>query len=180
MKRMIICFLVGMVGFAPLVDAQSGTKVRKQPSARETTVRETPNKNAAVDDAVSLISISTNEAYDSTSARRFFIADPTINALKKQAAGNTRLVSPSGVVGMPKRAYGFSNGRILLRPTTAPSSGTMYGSGAVGTGTTILGVGAGENALGVNGKSPYAGPYLWGSQSPVRNLPLADTTRRRQ
>lgn len=180
MKRMLISFLVVMVGFAPVVDAQSGKKMRKQPAAKKSTAREAQNKNTADSEAISLTTISTNEAYDSASTRRFSIADPTINALNEQAAGNTRLVSPSGVVGMPKRAYGFSNGRILLRPTTAPSSGTMYGSGAVGTGTTILGIGAGENALGVNGKSPYAGPYLWGSQSPVRNLPLADTTRRRQ
>jgi hypothetical protein len=181
MKRMFISFLVVTIGFTPLADAQSGKKVPKQPSAKQAAAREAQKNKTATGDVVTLSSTNINAAYDTVSARRFSIADPVVNALKQQAAGNTPLVSPSGVVGMPKRAYGFSNGRILLRPTTAPSSGTMYGSGAVGTGTTIMGVGTGENAIGVNGKSPYAGPYLWGSRLPVRNLPVAaDTTIRRR
>lgn len=65
---------------------------------------------------------------------------------------------------MPKRKYGFANGKLLLRNTTAPSSGTMYGSGAVGTGTAIMGVGTGEAALGVNGKKPLCRTLVMGKQ----------------
>ena len=180
MKRMMISFLVLMIGLAPVAEAQSGKKVRSQPSVKERTAKEAQKGKTTESGVVSLTSVSADEAYDSSNSKRFSIADPTVNALKEQAAGKTPIVSPSGVVGMPKRMYGFSNGKILLRSTTTPSSGTMYGSGAVGTGTTILGPGTGENAIGVNGKSPYAGPYLWGSKLPVRNLPLTDSSRRQQ
>jgi hypothetical protein len=179
MKRKIISLLVVMMGLTLTADAQPGKKGRKQPTAAQAKKTDTQNTKTTTGPAISLLSTSSNEAYDTASAGRFSIADPVVNALKKQAAGNTPIVSPSGVVGMPKRAYGFSNGKILLRPTTAPSSGTLYGSGAVGTGTSIMGPGTGENAIGVNGKSPTAGPHLWGSKQPHRYPSAADSARRR-
>lgn len=180
MKR-ILFLLVLMMGVTQWADAQSGKKKAKTAATKHKIAarKESQQKAKATEQTVSLMAVGENEAYGTAPARRFSIADPTINALNQQAAGNTKIVSPSGVVGMPKRAYGFANGKILLRPTTAPSSGTVYGSGAVGTGTTIMGVGAGENALGVNGKNPYAGPSLWGSKAAVDNRNLADSSRRR-
>jgi hypothetical protein len=121
----------------------------------------------ASDNTVSLTSTSANQAY-AGSARRFSIADPTINILNERANGSNIPVGSSGIVGMPKSTYGFANGKILLRNTTAASSGTSYGSGAVATGTTITGIGTAENVIGVNGKNPYAGPWLWGSRPPIR------------
>lgn len=172
MKRMIINFLVVMTGFAPMVTAQE-KNVQKQPTTKQQTAATgvEPGAVAAFTDTVTLLSVSSNAAFSSYFGRRFFIADPTVNALKLQAYGVTPIVSPSGVVGMPKRAYGFSNGKILLRNTTAPTAGTMYGSGAVGTGTSLLGLGAGERAIGVNGKNPYSATWLWGSKQPLRGLP---------
>lgn len=182
MKRMIILIFVVFTGFDPVAIAQKGNQVRQQKKAKQNTAtaREMQRKNTTDPDTVSLLSIGRNEAYDSNFGKHFTITDPTINALQQQAYGNTRIVSPSGVVGMPRRAYGFSNGKILLRPTTAPSSGTLYGSGSVGTGTSLMGLGAGERAIGVNGKNPYSGTWLWGSKSPIRNLPpqYQDSTKR--
>ncbi len=180
MKR-VIFLLVLMIGVAQWADAQPVKKKTKAAASKQKTAanKETRSGTKPEDNTVTLTAAGENQAYATTPARRFSIADPTINALNQQAAGSSTIVSPSGVVGMPKRAYGFANGKILLRPTTAPSSGTIYGSGSVGTGSTIMGVGAGENALGVNGKSPNAGPWLWSSKLPVTNLPVADSSRRR-
>jgi hypothetical protein len=176
----ILFLLVLMMGVTQLTNAQMGKKKAKPTAAKHKIIAEKQTQQEAktTEQTVSLVANSENNAYGTAPARRFSIADPTINALNQQAAGNTRIVSPSGVVGMPKRAYGFANGKILLRPTTAPSSGTVYGSGSVGTGTTIMGVGAGENALGVNGKNPYAGPSLWGSKAAPGNQLLTDSSRR--
>jgi hypothetical protein len=181
MKKMIFILLFVGMGVVPEATAQTkGKKAAKPQNIKQRSTAHHTSSHTTTSDKVTVTSGSSHAAFGAPPTRRFSIADPTINALKDQAAGNTPVVSPSGVVGMPKRAYGFSNGKILLRSTTAPSSGTMYGSGAVGTGTTILGIGTGENAIGVNGKNPYAGPNLWGSQVPFRNRPVADSGGRRQ
>ena len=178
MKRVFICLFTAAIGFAPAVLAQTDKKAGKQKGVPE--LVSTQQKKSPATDSGTFNSISSNQAYATPATRPLSIADPTINALRQQAAGNTVLVSPSGIVGMPKRSYGFANGKILLRNTTATSSGTLDGSGAVGTGTTLLGIGAGENALSVNGKSPYAGTSLWGSRLPIRNVTAGDSTRRRE
>ena len=178
MKRVFVCFFIAVPGFLFPALAQADKKDRMQ--------KDTPasariqEKKAANTDSVSFNSISSYQAYGTPAARPFSIADPTINALRQQAGGNTTLVSSSGIVGMPRRSYGFANGKILLRNTTATSSGTTFGSGAVGTGTTLLGSGTGENAISVNGKSPYAGTSLWGSRLPQQGLRKSDSTLRRQ
>jgi hypothetical protein len=134
----------------------------------------TPRNKAG--ESVSFTATSSHAAYG-RAGRRFSIADPTINVLNQRANGSNVPVSSSGIVGMPKGTYGFANGKILLRPTTATSSGTVYGSGAVGTGTTIMGVGTGENTTGINGKNPYAGHSLWGTRLPVQQIP-SDTIKK--
>ena len=117
----------------------------------------------------SLVTLASTGSYSAFAAplSKLSIADPTVNLLNRKALGSDDRVGRSGIVGMPKGSYGFANGRILLRNTTATSSGTGYGSGAVGTGTSLQGIGASEAILGVNGKSPYAGPWLWGDRRPV-------------
>ncbi len=181
MKRISMLILVMLIGFAHVSLAQTSRKVNKQQTVMKKAVakKKTGQRNDAGGETVVLTSTGTNRAYGAAPARRFSIADPTINVLNQRAGGNNVPVSGSGIIGMPKGAYGFANGKILLRNTTAPSSGTMYGSGAVGTGTTIIGVGTGENAIGVNGKNPYAGPWLWGSKLPNNNLPLGDSSGRK-
>lgn len=182
MKRIVLIILVIATGYAGSVQAQTGKKISKQQTAKKKSTAKKATTQAATvkTGTVTLTSSSTNKAYNHAAAVRFSIADPTINALNQRAAGNNVPVSSSGIVGMPKRTYGFANGKILLRNTTATTPGTSYGSGAVGSGTTILGVGTSENAIGVNGKNPYAGPWLWGSKVLGRPLQLSDSARRNE
>jgi len=93
----------------------------------------------------------------------FSIADPTIRALNLNANGGDVRISNSGIVGMPKRAYGFANGHIYFSNRTATSSGTITGSGVVGTGSTMGSIGSYGPYLNINGKSPYAGSNMWGN-----------------
>lgn len=144
-------------------DKKTTAKQQAVKTKRTVAVHNPSLQQKAKEDTVVLSSTSANKAYG-LSVGRFSIADPTINVLNQRASGSNVPVSSSGIVGMPKRTYGFAHGKILLRSTTATSSGTAYGSGAVGTGTTLMGVGTGENTPGTNGKNPYAGPWLWGTK----------------
>ena len=92
------------------------------------------------------------------------ISDPTIRAFNKQAYGRDTSVPTLGVIGVPKRAYGIVNGHLIFRSSSATSSGTITGSGEVGTGSSVGSAGAGGQVIGVNGKSPYAGPGMWGTK----------------
>ncbi|MFL5740009.1 MAG: hypothetical protein ACJ75B_07320 [Flavisolibacter sp.] len=94
---------------------------------------------------------------------KYQITDPTIIALNEKARGYDVPISKSGIVGMPKRAYGFANGHIILQTTGSTSSGTETGSGVVGTGSSLGSMGTNGPAMEVNGKSPYAGISMWGN-----------------
>ena len=127
---------------------------------------------------VTLTSTSENKAYTASAINRLQISDSTINLLNQRAAGINVNVGSSGIVGMPKGTYGFANGRIWLRKTTASTSGSSYGSGGVGTGTSILSAGTSEATIGVNGKSPDAGIPLWGHTQPTYSVPLRDSLKK--
>lgn len=164
MRRFIFLTAILCIGFISTF-AQSQTSHDKQPVVKKKNVTESKPANlsrAKTVDTASFTSTSANKAYAATSG--LSIADPTINLLNQRANGSNAFVSRSGIVGMPKSSYGFARGKLFLRSTTALSSGTSYGSGAVATGTTIMGTGTGENTPGINGKNPYAGPSLWGSK----------------
>lgn len=175
MKKLI--FFVVLLGLGIRVCSFAQEKTTETKAVQKKPHAEADRQRSATEDAnnktTTLTSTSSDQAYGSS---RFSIADPTIISLNDRANGNNVPVSSSGIVGMPKRVYGFANGKILLRNTTALSSGTTYGSGAVGTGTTITGIGTGENVIGVNGKAPYAGPSLWGSHLPLQRTPPAPAT----
>lgn len=177
MKRIVLAILVVMIGTAEM-QAQTRKKGKKAVQ-QKTTVQKEIRSQSMNTDTVTLQSSGTYQAYG---AGRFTIADPVVNIFRQRA--NDAPVSFNGkdIIGMPGSTYGIANGRILLRNTTATTPGTNYGSGAVGTGTTLLGVGTSENAISVNGKSPYAGPWLWGGQLPSRNLApfLQDSSRIRR
>ena len=97
----------------------------------------------------------------------FTIADPILTTLDARANGANISIGKSGIVGMPKRAYGFANGRLLLHSTSATTFGTQTGSGGVGTGTSLGTFGSNGPAMSVNGKSPFAGINMWGN---ARNM----------
>lgn len=108
----------------------------------------------------------------------FRITDPTIRAMNNRSAGSELpLYGSDGLLGLPKGTYGFARGQLWLRPTDATSIGGITGSGSVGTGGSANGVGTGGFANGVNGKSPYAGPTVWGS---LQGMNLPDSVARRR
>lgn len=144
---------------------QSVAQQRKPSEAKRFASKEA--KAARKDSSGVLTNTAAYKAKWPAAGNRLTIADPTINIFNQRAAGADARIGGSGIANMPKGSYGFANGKILLRNTTATSSGTGYGSGAVGTGTAIQGVGTGESSIGVNGKSPYAGPWLWGDRRPA-------------
>ena len=184
MKRIVFVILVVVIGTAG-VQAQSGKSKagqQKTTKAKRAKTDAAAANKADTSHTVSLVSTSANQAYGAVGANRLSIADPVVNIFRQRARNSPVTFNGKDVIGMPGSTYGIANGRILLRGTTATTPGTNYGSGAVGTGTTLLGVGASENAISVNGKSPYAGPWLWGGKLPSVNLVpfLKDSTRRDQ
>jgi hypothetical protein len=175
MKKMIWVSILFVFAFAS-ADAQ--VKNKKTKTATKRTVAKKANSSRDDSASVTLTNVGTNAAYAPTSSQKLNIADPTINTLNRRAAGADIQEGRSPVMGMPKGTYGIANGKILLRNTTATSSGTGYGSGAVGTGTSISGLGTSEATIGVNGKSPYAGTWLWGDRRSIYTIPARDTVKK--
>ena len=175
MKKMM---LLGIMSFCFLLNADAQAKTLKKKTVKKSVTRKAKAAAKDKDTATVTLATATNNAAYAPSGTRFQISDPTINTLNQRAAGAPVQTNTSPVMGMPKATYGIANGRILLRNTTAVTSGTTFGSGAVGTGTSIQGTGTSEATIGVNGKSPYAGPWLWGDRRPVYNVPVGDSVRR--
>jgi hypothetical protein len=165
MKRFILIAML-LVSLTS-VDAQS--KKSSQEKQTTTTAMKKANMNSTKPDDAPISLVSTNayaaKANSAMTVRTYYsrITDPTVLALIERARGNEVFVSSSGIVGMPKRAYGFANGAILFRSTVATSSGSTGGNSSVGCGGSISGIGSGGSFIGLNGKSPYAGLGMWGT-----------------
>jgi hypothetical protein len=191
MKRIILCICV-LCSLALSVTAQTNGKngIKKQQS---TTKKGVPNKgtnklnksnlaNTSRQNTTVLSSTGTYNALGNlnTDSGRLIISDPTIRTFNQRAFTPMNSDVPgSGVIGMPKLAYGIANGQIIFCTSVAPTVGTSTGSGAVGTGTNVGAVGAGGNVMGVNGKNAYAGPGIYGQ--PLINVtgpkPTVEGTR---
>lgn len=179
MKQVIVCIsflLIGALGAEAQTKDKTGAKkgvaTKSTPVAKKAQGSKNLNNsnNSTPGSTIVLNSMGTYNAYSSSNAAagRQRISDPTIRALNERAFSHTAPeIEGSGIIGMPKLAYGVANGRILFRSTDAPTSGTSTGSGSVGTGTNAGPVGTAGNTIGVNGKNPYAGPGIYG-------LPLTD------
>ena len=168
MKRVFICIaFLCAVGGAQAQTKRAAKPLKKAEAARQQ--KKAPaKKTARPDSTVSISSVSSyNAMAPRTGSGTLSISDPTINALNARAAGGNVTIGSSGVPGMPKRAYGFANGRLMLHNSTGTSSGTITGSGLVGTGSSQGNIGSTGPSLGVNGKSPYGGSAMWGN---ARNL----------
>jgi hypothetical protein len=171
--------------------ALSQTKTKKSKSKQQTHSKVVQSKKAnkaSVNspNTVTLNSVANypakaNVSNATLSTNRLTIADPILTTLNARANGANVPISKSGIVGMPKRAYGFANGHISLMSTGATTAGTQTGSGVVGTGSSLGTFGSNGPAMEVNGKSPYAGINMWGnamnmkiikSDSAVRLTPL--------
>jgi hypothetical protein len=187
MKKVIVCigFLFwGAIGADAQTKGNTGVKKgqinKLVPVAKKGQQRKVINNKNSLHNGTTTILNNTGaySAYNSpaAAARRLQISDPTIRTLNDRAFSRTTpTVEGSGIIGMPKLAYGVANGHILFRSTDAPTSGTSMGSGSVGTGTNVGPVGTAGNAIGVNGKNPYAGPGIYGLPLEDENFTRAST-----
>lgn len=181
MRRVLFFTVLLFIGSSATALAQTkgnSGKGSRQTVARQNTAKQKSQQADATAKASGFfLSIDTSQAYG---PRSYSIADPMIRMLNQKANGKNVQISSSGIVGVPNGTYGFANGKLFLRQTTATSSGTIFGSGAVGTGTTLMGVGTGANTPGLNGKTLAAGPAFWGMKLPLRNLPASDSISRKK
>jgi hypothetical protein len=174
-KMLLLCLFFAAV----LINAEAQTKSPRKKAVSKNKVEKKISGSSSNDTStIVLRSTSNNAAYAAPQFNRLSIADPTINVMNMRASGADIKFRNSPIAGMPKSTYGIANGKILLRSSTASTSGTVFGSGAVGTGTSIMGTGTSEATIGVNGKSPYAGTWLWGDRRPVYNVPVRDSAKR--
>jgi hypothetical protein len=172
MKRMILCAGIFLL---ISVNALSQTKSKKESTVQQPKNHVSKNKeNGSVSNALILNSSGSYDAKGTASGlstwkNNYVISDPLLTTLSARANGANIQYNHSGIVGMPKRAYGFSNGHIILNPSGAVTSGTQTGSGAVGTGTSLATFGSIGAPMHVNGKSSNAGINTWGN---AMNLPV--------
>ena len=174
MKKIV---LLSCLSFFFLASEAQTKKTKKRSTAKKAIVQKKSQGSAKDSNTVTLATNSSNAAYSANTSTQLRIADPTINILNLRAAG-APVNTGHAIVGMPKATYGIANGKILLRNTTATTPGTAYGSGSVATGTSIAGAGTSEATIGVNGKSPYAGTWLWGDRRPAYTVQQVDSVRR--
>jgi len=166
MKKIIL-----FAGISTLLSiAVRSQSTKKQTAKKNSTTKlyhdKTASKNTLVNfsNTVSLNSTNTYPAKSNTaSTSTLTISDPILKSLNARANGADIKINKSGIVGMPKSAYGFANGHLMLSTSGSTTSGTQTGSGLVGTGTSLGTFGSAGPALQVNGKSPYAGINMWGN-----------------
>jgi hypothetical protein len=176
MKRVILCAcaLLLVMGITTAQTEQKKitgkNQLKKKNSIKKEIRKQAPtrtNKNQ-IDTVFSLSSTgSYNALEERQSVARLQIADPIVKALKAKANGADIKIGSSGLVGVPKGTYGFANGKIAFYLGGATSNGTSTGSGSVGTGSSPGNIGSLGPAMGVNGKSPYAGNGAYGTRVPL-------------
>lgn len=179
MKRMFLCvwilFLINTIA-----DSQTQSGQTSKRNGKRTQTRNTAKNN--LQSSFNTTTLNSTSAYPAKTnlnapslMNNYFVSDPIIRALDARANGANIKITQSGIVGMPKRAYGFANGHVTLKTTGAITSGTQTGSGSVATGTSLGTFGSTGPAMEVNGKSPYAGTIMWGNALNM-HLPRFDTT----
>lgn len=168
MKRMFLCLTA--LFFVLPATAQTKTTTKKK---FQTASKTQQKKNTQKSTNYNTVILTSESAYPAKKTsmnipvQNLSISDPILNALDARAAGADIRINKSGIVGMPKRAFGIANGKIYLGTTGSVTSGTQTGSGSVGTGTGLGTFGSTSSVMGVNGKSPYAGLSMWGNASNI-------------
>ncbi len=162
MKKILLYITLVLAGIGS-VEAQ-GKKPKAQTAKKPANTVQTPVINTPV-------SLNNWAQYNAKNAgsRTLSINDPTVITLNRRANGENVAFDSKEILGVPKITYGLGNGQLLFRSRGATTSGTGTGSGTVGTGSSTGPLGMNGLALGVNGKSPYAGPIMDGII--VTNLP---------
>jgi hypothetical protein len=169
MKKMILCaamlLSIAVVSQAQAIKSKTGAKTQagKMSMSKRMDKAGAQEQDKKVYRSVSTAEYAAKSGLVQETPSQYTIADPMINALNAKARGSDIRISKSGIVGMPKRAYGFANGHLTLYTTGTTSSGTITGSGAVGTGSSLGSIGSEGAGIAVNGKSPYAGTAMWGN-----------------
>lgn len=168
MKKIIWCAgILLLINTSAQAQAKKA-KSKKAASSKTVSASKATKAATASSNTVSLTSAGNYSAKANTNSvsllrNRYTVTDPILTTLDARAEGANIRFNNSGIVGMPKRAYGFANGHISLRTTGAVTSGTQTGSGAVGTGTSLATFGSIGAPMNVNGKSNYAGSTMWGT-----------------
>ena len=178
MKKLFLYITLFAAGLstAEAQNKKSKSTTSKKPAATVAPAQQTPGTSNPV-------SLSTWGTYNAKnrSAKTFTINDPTVITLNRRANGEPVPFDAKDILGVPKITYGLGNGQLLFRSPGATTSGTGTGNGLVGTGRGLGPIGTSGYALGVNGKSPYAGPIMDGII--VTGLPAAvppETIKRNQ
>ena len=171
MKRMFLYAGILLL-ISSSTQAQTKSKKNKKQTVHSRTVSST--KGLATSSATRLNTTVSYPAKANTSIlsilkNNYTITDPILTTLNARAKGENIQFNKSGIIGMPKRAYGFANGHLMLSSTGAVTSGTQTGSGTVGTGTSLATFGSIGTSMNVNGKSGYAGINMWGN---AMNMPI--------
>lgn len=151
--------------------SRSGSPKKKEATRQTTIVHQktaVAKKQDTASGRVALFSQNSYAAYR-PGAVRLQVSDTTLRLLNARANGLNTDIDKTQVLGIPKGATGFADGKLILHPTSAVSSGTATGSGSVGTGTSPGSVGSAGRFIGVNGKSPYAeaGTFGRGTVAPA-------------
>ena len=170
MKQMFLCagiFLLISTA-AQSQQTKSKSKIKKATHAKTASAKETASNSNNSPSTVTLNTTGSYSAKTNATAlpslnNNYMITDPILATLNARANGANIQFNKSGIVGMPKRAYGFANGHITLATTGAVTSGTQTGSGAVSTGSSLATFGSIGAPMNVNGKSSYAGINMWGN-----------------
>jgi hypothetical protein len=135
-------------------------KAKKSAQSKKVAIKKAVQQKKTED--VSTTYSLSNSSSNTAKTTGLYIADPTIINLNTKANGGAINMRRSPIAGMPKRYYGFANGHLFFKNSDATSTGANTGSGSVGTGTSIGPMGTSGQSLGVNGKSPYAAPEIYG------------------
>jgi len=116
-----------------------------------------------------LIIISSENSYPAFSGSKapIYLTLDTVNSIHSPSYS----LNSDFTADIPKNAYGFHNGRLLFRTTGATSSGTITGSGVVGTGSSLGNIGSTGSGIGLNGKTPNAGSAMWGNARGFLSIP---------
>ena len=138
-------------------------KLAKTVSAKQTATNKINSSNTTILNTTTNYAAKANTNSLSVLKNDYIVTDPILTTLNARANGTNIQFNKSGIVGMPKRAYGFANGHIVFNSSGSVTSGTQTGSGAVGTGTSLATFGSMGTPMNVNGKSPYAGINMWGN-----------------
>lgn len=166
MKTISVCLI--LLAFGIHINAQH-VKTHNSTVKHSMPAQQSPNYSFRTE--------SSHAAFNSRFSR-FSIADPTLLFLQDRANGMDNHYYKSPIVGERKHTYGFADGHLTLSTSGATSSGTITGSGAVGTGSSAGSLSSNTYLGGVNGKSPYAGPTSWGTAVTGQGINLNDSSVR--